>query len=369
MTEQSTVAVGHATMILSGISKSYGGVVALRDVSLEARPGLVHALLGENGAGKSTLMGVASGTTRPDEGIITFQGQQLTHLTPALATELGIAIVHQHPALLPDLSVADNLRVAIPPRYLRFASDEESSMRALLAGVGSTADLKDRVGTLSIAQKHLVELAKALAIKPRLLILDEPTAPLGQDAVDLLFDRVRSAAREGTAVVYITHRLLEVRILADHVTVLRDGRLSGSASVSDVTDDQMLAMIVGRQLESTFPPKHVCTPGEVTVLVVDGLSGQGFGEISLAGQRGEIIGVAGAVGNGQSSLLRALAGLTSFTGTVTVGHQQLRSSADLRALAAYLPADRHREGPVGRQPAEGGPGPGPAGRAVAADRR
>jgi ribose transport system ATP-binding protein len=343
VTEQSTVVVEQATMVLSGISKSFGGVEALRDVSLEVRSGQVHALLGENGAGKSTLMAIASGAIRPDDGTITFLGRQLTHLTPSLATELGIAIVHQHPALMPDLTVADNLRVAIPPRYLRFGGDEEASMRELLASVGSTAHLKDRVGSLTVAQKHLLELAKALAIKPKLLILDEPTAPLGQEAVDLLFDRVRSAAGEGTAVVYITHRLVEVQILADHVTVLRDGKLSGSAPVSEMTDDTMLAMIVGRQLDSTFPAKHVLKPGDDAALIVDGLSGNGFSGISMLANRGEIIGVAGAVGNGQSNLLRALAGLASFSGAVSLGGTPC-GQAQLRDRAAYMPADRHREG-------------------------
>jgi ribose transport system ATP-binding protein len=343
VTEQSTVAVERVTMVLSGISKSYAGVQALTDVSLEVRPGQVHALLGENGAGKSTLMAVASGTTRPDSGSITFQGQVLTHLTPALATGLGIAIVHQHPALLPDLTVADNLRVAIPAHFLRVAGDEESSMRRLLADVGSSAHLKDRVGSLSVAQKHLLELAKALAIQPKLLILDEPTAPLGKDAVDLLFDRVRSAARDGTAVVYITHRLAEVRLLADQVTVLRDGRLRGTALVSDITDDELLALIVGRQLDSTFPAKHVHAPEDAPALIVDGLSGEGFAAVSMSVGRGEIVGVAGAVGNGQSAFLRALAGLIPSSGTVQIGAEQYRT-ADLLARSAYLPADRHREG-------------------------
>jgi len=343
VTEHSTVAVERVTMVLAGISKSYAGVQALEDVSLEVQAGQVHALLGENGAGKSTLMGVAAGSTRPDSGTITFQGQPVTHLTPAMATQVGIAIVHQHPALLPDMSVAENLRVAVPAQFLRFVGDEESSMRRLLDGVGSSAHLKDRVRSLSVAQRHLLELAKALAIMPKLLILDEPTAPLGQDAVDLLFDRVRSAAREGTAVVYITHRLAEVRVLADRVTVLRDGKLRGTAPVNQVSDDELLALIVGRQLDSTFPAKHAATPVDATVLAVDGLSGAGFAAISLAANRGEIVGVAGVAGNGQSAFLRALAGLAPFSGSVQVKGRPL-SSAELLAHSAYLPADRHAEG-------------------------
>ena len=337
------VAIEDVTMALSGISKSYAGVLALTDVSVELRAGQVHALLGENGAGKSTLMAVASGSTRPDTGTITFQGQPVAHLTPGAAMALGIAIVHQHPALLPDMTVAENLRVALPAQFLRFAGDEESSMRKLLDGVGSSAHLKDRVGSLSVAQRHLLELAKALAMKPRLLILDEPTAPLGKDAVDLLFDRVRAAASDGAAAVYITHRLAEVRLLADHVTVLRDGRLRGSAPVSEVSDDYLLALIVGRQLDSTFPPKRVTGPDGGPVLTIDGLSGQGFGAVSMSATRGEIVGVAGIAGNGQSAFLRALAGLISFTGTIQLGGRP-RTSADLLADSAYLPADRHAEG-------------------------
>jgi ribose transport system ATP-binding protein len=343
VTEQTAVAVRHPTMILTGISKNYAGVAALTDVSIEVQPGEVHALLGENGAGKSTLMGVASGTTQPDGGTVTFAGETIDHLTPALATQLGIAIVHQHPAVLPDMTVAENIRVAVPARFLRSAGDEAASMRQMLADVGSTAHLEDRVGSLSVAQKHLLELAKAFALSPQLLILDEPTAPLGQDAVDLLFDRVRSAAATGTAVVYITHRLAEVRVLADQVTVLRDGKLRGSMNVSDVTDDELLALIIGRQLESTFPPKRPESEDGGPVLRVEGLSGTGFSDVTLTAGRGEIVGVAGVVGNGQSDLLRALAGLVHFSGTVRVGDKP-HDSKDLREYSAYMPADRHSEG-------------------------
>jgi ribose transport system ATP-binding protein len=343
VTEQTAVATKQATMVLSQISKHYAGVAALTDVSIEIQPGEVHALLGENGAGKSTLMGVASGTTQPDAGTIEFEGETIDHLTPATATQLQIAIVHQHPAVLPDMTVAENLRVAIPGPLLTSERDEASSMRKLLDDVGSSVHLEDRVGSLSVAQKHLLELAKAFALSPKLLILDEPTAPLGQDSVTLLFDRVRSAASSGTAVVYITHRLAEVRQLADRVTVLRDGRLRGTMSVADVTDDELLALIVGRQLSSTFPPKVEAPAQDVPALKVEGLSGDGFSDVSVVAARGEIVGVAGVVGNGQSELLRALAGLVPFTGSVQSGDRSY-TSRDLLAESAYMPADRHREG-------------------------
>lgn len=342
-TRHAPVTVADPAMTLSGISKTYGAVAALDGVSLEVLPGEVHALLGENGAGKSTLMRVASGATRPDAGTITVDGEAIDHLTPARAGQLGIAIVHQHPAVLPDLTVAENIRVAVPARLLELGGDEVASMRRLLADVGLTVHLEDRANGLSVAQTHLLELAKALALRPRMLILDEPTAPLGEDSVRLLFDRVRSAASEGTAVVYITHRLAEVRELADRVTVLRDGRNRGTVLVDRVTDDELLAMIIGRQLEYTFPAKHPAAPGERPLLAASGISGQGFSDVSLAGYRGEIIGVAGVVGNGQTELLRALAGLARFSGEVRIGGEAY-SGRRLHDSSAYLPADRHHEG-------------------------
>ena len=341
MTEDTTTIAVEPTMVLSGISKHYDGVAALTDVSLEIRPGQVHALLGENGAGKSTLMNVASGTTSPDGGTITVDDQVVDHLTPREAARLGIAIVHQHPVALLDLTVAENLRLAVPPEFLG-SGNQQAALWRLLKDVGFSAHLDDRVGSLSIAQRHLLELATALAVKPQLLILDEPTAPLGPDSVDLLFARVRRAAQQGTAVVYITHRLAEVRELAQRVTVLRDGKVRGSADVDDISDDALLALIVGRQLDSTFPPKYEAGDEE-PLLVADGLTGQGFSDVGLAVRRGEILGVSGIVGNGQSALLRALAGLEAFSGSVRIGSAEL-GPRDLRDQAAYLPADRHSEG-------------------------
>ena len=343
VTEDTAVAVAESTMVLSDISKHYDGVAALTGVSLDIRPGEVHALLGENGAGKSTLMGIAAGTTTPDGGTITVHGQQMDSFSPVLATQQGIAIVHQHPAVLPDMTVAENIRVAVPPAFLGDRANQLDTMREMLRDVGSNAHLDDRVSTLTVAQKHLLELAKALVVKPSLLILDEPTAPLGQAAVDLLFDRVRKAARTGTAVVYITHRLAEVRELATQVTVLRDRKVRGSGRVDEISDDELLALIVGRQLDSTFPEKLAPTVDGPVVLTVDGLTGAGFNDVSFTARRGEILGVSGIVGNGQSALLRALAGLESCDGTVRVG-DRARSSRQLRHDSAYLPSDRHSEG-------------------------
>lgn len=343
MNEQTTIAVAATTMALSGISKHFDGVAALSGVDLDIKRGQVHALLGENGAGKSTLMAVASGAVAPDAGTITVGDSEFSALTPAQAAELRIAIVHQHPAVLPDMTVAENIRVAVPARFLTAGGSQAAAMRAMLDDVGFRPHLEDRVGSLSIAQKHLLELAKALVVQPALLILDEPTAPLGQDSVDLLFDRVRAIAAAGTAVVYITHRLAEVRALADTVTVLRDGSVRGTARTSEISDHELLALIVGRKLTSTFPPKLTQPVTGETALAVTELSGAAFSDVSFQARRGEIFGVSGIVGNGQSELLRALAGLENFDGQVVVAGTPLNAK-QLRRRSGYLPADRHREG-------------------------
>src|SRR3954466_10805714 len=236
---------GDPTLSMRGITKHYDAIAALEDVSFDVLPGEVHALLGENGAGKSTLMNVASGATTPDGGTIVFGGSEYESLTPALAQDLGIAMVHQHPALLPDMTVAENIRVAVPAEHLqRRDGDPTKAMRVLLDDVHFYGHLEDRVSSLSVARRHLLELAKAFAVSPRLLILDEPTAPLSQDSVELLFSVVRRFAAAGTAVVYITHRLGEVREIADRVTVLRDGTVRGTSEVKDISDAQLLSLIV-----------------------------------------------------------------------------------------------------------------------------
>src|SRR5437868_3089959 len=277
------VTAEHPTLSMLGITKHFAAIAALSDVSFDVLSGEVHALLGENGAGKSTLMNVASGATAPDRGTIVFDGAPIDSLTPAIAQGLGIAMVHQHPALLPDMTVAENIRVAVRIEHLRRRHpDATRAMRSLLDDVNFQGHLEDRVSSLSVARRHLLELAKAFAVSPRLLILDEPTAPLSQDSVELLFSFVRRLATEGTAVVYITHRLAEVREIADRVTVLRDGALRGTAPVADISDADLLAMIIGRTLEATFPPKHIHANDEGPLLRVEGLSGHGFENIAFS---------------------------------------------------------------------------------------
>jgi ribose transport system ATP-binding protein len=329
-------------MELRGISKNYSGVPALTDVSLKINAGEVHALLGENGAGKSTLMNVASGTVAPSKGDLVIHGERYDALTPALANKLGIAIVHQHPAVLKDLTVLENLQVALPRAVFKGRAADKVGAE-LLARVGLKISLKLRVEDLTIAQKHLLEIAKALATSPKILVLDEPTAALGQDSVELLFQLVAKEIANGTAVIYITHRLAEVRELADIVTVLRDGHLMATSPIDKITDAELLAQIIGRELDSTFPPKHKKAAGAKPNLVVTGLTGDGFTDVSIEAYPGQIIGIAGVVGNGQSQFLKALAGQAVFTGSIEI-NGEIKTGRSLNGKAALMPADRQREG-------------------------
>src|SRR5579883_589343 len=289
---------GDVTIRLSNISKFYSGVPALRDVSVEFYAGEVHAVLGENGAGKSTLMNIISGTVHPEMGEIWLADRRIAHMSPEVAASLGIAISFQHPAILDDLSVLENLRVALPPSVFAGRSPQIIA-REMLDTVGLHVPLRLRADALTVAQKHLLEIAKALAIKPKVLMLDEPTASLDQDATEMLFQRIRGVVKTGTSVIYITHRLAELRQIAHRVTVLRDGRIRGGGPVNEVGDADLLGMIVGRTLGSTFPPKPNRFSKEA-ILSVTSLMGRGFEDITFGVARGQIVGVAGVEGNGQS---------------------------------------------------------------------
>ena len=332
---------GAVTLRLSNISKYFSTVPALLDVSTEFYAGEVHAILGENGAGKSTMMNIISGTFQPTNGEITFEGRVIPVMTPDMAKSLGIAISFQHPAILDDLSVLENVQVALPASVFDGKSGQ-SSMREMLDAVGLDVPLNMRADGLTVAQKHLLEIAKALAIKPKVLIFDEPTASLDQDATDMLFSRIREIVKGGTSVIYITHRLAEIRQIAQRVTVLRDGKFRGTSLVSDISNNDLLALIVGRQLGSTFPPKSTGTSTEA-IFNVAGLSGKGFKDVSFEAARGQIIGVAGVAGNGQPELMKALSGLLPSRGTIRLQSKTL-SSKELLNEVAFMPSDRHAEG-------------------------
>jgi len=342
--QHDTLAADAVTIRLSEISKNFDGVKALSNVSVDFHPGEVHAILGENGAGKSTLMNIIAGVLQPEHGDIMFQGRPVSPLTPDSSAALGIAIAYQHPAILDDLSVLENLLVALPADLFAGRPYRDTA-KGILDTVGLSVPLNARCDALTVGQKQLLEIAKSLATNPRLLILDEPTASLDQDSTDILFARIREVVKSGTSVIYITHRLAELRQIAQRVTVLRDGIVRGGGLVGDVSNEHLLEMIVGRQLGSTFPPKAPDTTGAPN-LTAQGLTGAGFRDVSFDVARGEIIGIAGVAGNGQAALVRAIAGLQPFQGAVELNGQRL-THKELLHQAAYMPSDRHAEGLAG----------------------
>jgi ribose transport system ATP-binding protein len=332
---------------LSGVWKRYPGVAALKDVTFSVEPGVIHALLGENGAGKTTLVGVASGSVVPDEGGIEVNGSVVPKMTPLEALRNRVAIVHQEPALLPDLTVLENLVLGVP-RQFRSSSglSDRAWARQALDRLDCVVALGTRVADVGVANRQLIELAKAFATDPAVLILDEPTAPLGRERVDRLFGLVREAAARGAAVVYISHRLPEVRSIAGRVTVMRDGAVRGTFEIDSVTDQDLVELIVGRALETVFPPKSGPDAGP-PALEVSNASGTGFEDVSVAVRPGEIVGLAGIAGNGQTEFLRSLAGLVPASGTVRLRGSEAHFSGPAEARSAgisYVSADRHGEG-------------------------
>jgi ribose transport system ATP-binding protein len=340
-------ATGAVPLRLEHVWKRFLGVVAVKDVSFAAAAGEVHALLGENGAGKSTLMGICAGNLRPDGGTIEIQGEIVERLTAGQARDLGLAIVHQHPAVLPDLTVAENMILAVPPRLRQGGAGSLEWVANQLERVGCLVHPKTRMIDVDIAQRQLIELAKALAIEPKVLILDEPTAALTADLVDLLFEQVRAAAARGAAIIYISHRLQEIRQIADRVTIMRDGEVKGHARVNEISDEEILQLIIGRTLTSAYPPKGSGVAEGRRSLSVTNLSGRNFHDVSMAASGGEIVGIAGITGNGQSEFLSALAGLVSASGEVMLGGTSLRlghPEAAHKAGISYLSSDRQKEG-------------------------
>jgi rhamnose transport system ATP-binding protein len=340
-------------LLASHLTKAYAGVRALRGASLEVRAGEIHALVGENGAGKSTLVRIVTGDTAPDDGVVTIDGYRVAEFTPTEARRLGVVAIHQHPALFPDLSVAENLALGVEPGGM-FArvnwSRRRTHAREALARVGADIDVDRDANTLSLPEQQLVEIARALSVRARLLILDEPTASLTPPEVDRLFVLLHDLRRAGVAVIYISHRLDELRRLADRVTVLRDGQTVSTHEMSDVDAAGLIRVMVGREVSAIFPKQQV-TIGE-PVLEVDGLTSDeaGIGNVSFTVHRGEIVGLAGLVGAGRTELARVLFGLARRDGGgVRVRGRTIDPASPDEAIAAglaYLPEDRRRHGVI-----------------------
>ncbi|OZE79478.1 ABC transporter [Rhodococcus sp. 15-649-1-2] len=338
---------GEPLLVLDNVSKSFPGVKALDAVSIVVFPGEVHGLIGENGAGKSTLMAVASGALEPDEGTVMINGE-IIGADPQGARRAGLAIVRQEPALMPDLTVAENLYLGVSQDRRPSAAKMRSWAKERLAAWSSqiTFDVDERVASLVPEHRFIVEIAKALAQEPSILVLDEPTEHLAAEDVTRLFENVRKLCSQGKSVVYISHRIREVREISNRVTVLRDGQAQGTHDTHSLTEQQIVDLIVGRAVDTTFPAK-TGPSSDIAVLALSDFSGPGFDDVTLSVRPGEIIGFAGIDGNGQREALRALAGMTGATDRVEVAGKTVSvrgSNSAVDGGIVYLPGDRHREG-------------------------
>ncbi|MGW0085276.1 ATP-binding cassette domain-containing protein [Streptomyces sp. NPDC003393] len=324
------------------MTKVFPGVTALDGVDLDVRVGEVHGIVGENGAGKSTLMAVASGALVPEAGSVTLAGRPLCTGSPQSARDLGITIVRQEPALLPDLSVAENLYLGLSHARRPPVGELRNWARERLTGWNPAVDIDPdaRVEELGPQQRFIVDIVRALAQEPDVLVLDEPTEHLTGEDVDRLFRAIRERVAAGGAVVYICHRIREVKQIADRITVLRDGAHRGTFDAADLSEADIIDLIVGRRLDAVFPQKPPPLP-DTPVLTVRDLAGRGFAGLSVTVRPGEIVGFAGIEGNGQRDALRALAGLGPRSGSVTVDG---RPVVNRSGAVAYLTGDRHREG-------------------------
>ncbi|MFG2640031.1 sugar ABC transporter ATP-binding protein [Streptomyces sp. NPDC048370] len=341
-------------LTMSGITKSFPGVRALDGVDLEVAPGEVHCLLGQNGAGKSTLIKVLAGAHQPDGGRITWRGEPVQLRSPIAAMRLGIATIYQELDLVEGLSVAENVHLGHEPTTAGFVvrgRAARTTTAALLRRLGHPEiDPARRVGQLSAAQQQIVSMARALSHDVRLIVMDEPSAALDPDEVDNLFRIVADLTAEGVAVVYISHRLEEIRRIGDRVTVLKDGRaVAGGLPAASTPTRDIVALMTGRNVEYVFPPRPAEPPAAVPVLQVQGLAREGeFAPVDLELRPGEIVGLAGLVGSGRSEILETIYGARKATaGRVLVDGRALRPGsvrAAVRAGLGLAPEERKAQG-------------------------
>ena len=343
----------NALLQLSGVSKSFAGIRVLKDVDFDVRPGEVHALLGENGAGKSTLIKVIAGVHAPDGGVIRIGDAEHKALSSRDATRGGIATVYQELLLFSELTVAENVFLGHAPRT-RWGSLDWSLMRRrarqLLDSLDShELDVDAKVGTLSVANRQRVEIAKALSQDARVLILDEPTAALADADVRRLMVVIKRLRDRGVGIIYVSHKLPEIFELADRVTVLRDGALIATKPIAEVTEQSLVAMMVGRDIAQMFP-KPVPQIGEVLLRVSNLSFGDRVRDISFELRRGEILGIAGLIGSGRTELALTLFGVTPATaGSIELDGRLVRITSPRQARdlgIAYVPEDRGLQGLV-----------------------
>ncbi len=335
---------------MRNISKSFGGVHALHNVSLECSPGTVHALVGENGAGKSTLIKILSGALSADSGEIFFKGELHRSFSTREALNRGISVIYQELALVSQMTVAENIFLGREPRNAFGLIDHSrirSEAEALLSQLGLKIDLDTEVGDLSVAFQQMVEIAKALSKNADLIVMDEPSAILAGHELEQLFNIIQSLVNRGVSIIYISHRLEEVFRIADVVTVLKDGQLVETESVHELTRAELVKMMVGRTLEEVFPVSNN-QPGK-RVLIAENISTDTVLEqVSLDLRQGEIVGLAGMVGSGRTELARALFGADPLTsGSIKINGENAYLKNPFEAIKkkiSLVPEDRKEQG-------------------------
>jgi ABC-type sugar transport system ATPase subunit len=335
-----------------GIVKRFGGAVAVDDVSIAVQAGEIHGLVGENGAGKSTLMRVLAGVLAPNEGAVWVGGEQLDPGDTRAALDAGVSLVHQELSLVPEMTVAENILLGSTPTRAGFINTKEQRRiaAAALQETGVSVDLDEPIARLSVALRQFVEIARAVARGPRVLILDEPTATLTPAETDYLLDMLKRLAGQGLAIIYISHRIPEIFAICDRVTVLRDGHLVTGVDICDTTPEAVVQHMVGRDLQLDLQSRREDPDIGEVVLSARGLRAPGVNDVDLDVRAGEIVGLGGLVGAGRTELVRAMLGADVRTGgatTITLGGTTRRVTSYRSAVTggvAYIPEERRTDG-------------------------
>ncbi len=341
---------GEYILEVDNVRKEFPGVVALDDVQLKIRPGSVHALMGENGAGKSTLMKIIAGIYNPDKGEVRFAGKKLDIKTPIDALNSGIAMIHQELNLMNTMTVAENVWIRREPKNALGLIDHDQmnkQTQALFDELNLNLDPKAMVGDLTVAQKQMIEISKAVSYNSDVLIMDEPTSAITESEVERLFTIIRDLKSKGVGIVYITHKMDELFEIADELTVFRDGQFVGTEPATNVTKDDVIRMMVGREITDMFP-KIECEIGDVALEVKHLSNGRHFKDINFQLRRGEILGVAGLVGSGRSEVAEAIFGVKpADSGEIFINGEKVDitkpSDATQHGLA-FLTEDRKESG-------------------------